>query len=415
MSRQAVVVSVVGLTRGGPVDAVASAVAAGLGRRLRVFASSGLEPDGLAAVERDHDRVVLSAPFSDAGPGRAWWSSCLRQADRLVLVARSDDTPPESWAGPDQPDLVLVGPVPPAHVLAAWSDVLRPWQIVLVRGGALAGDLRSLVARLGGWSLGLVLAGGGARAFTHIGVLRALEEAGLEVDRVAGASIGAVVAGVHARGHDGPTLEAICYEEFVRQRPFSDYTLPVASMAKGRRTADALRRRMGEDTRIESLPRQFRCVSTDLLARAPHVHRSGLLWEAITASARLPVLFPPMRVEGRLLVDGGVLDNLPVGLLTERDEGPIVAVDVSMGNGAPSSTPRGPRPLRIPALGETLLRTMMIGSSGGAARARAGGAYVITPPSMGVGLLEFHQMDRMVEAGRMATRSLLEATGGDLA
>jgi predicted acylesterase/phospholipase RssA len=137
--------------------------------------------------------------------------------------------------------------------------------------------------------------------------------------------------------------------------------------------------------------------------------------DAVMASARLPVLLPPIPDDrGRLLVDGGVLDNLPVDLLTERDEGPVVAVNISMGgSGSGGGRARTGR-LRVPALGETLLRTMMIGSGGAVAAARAEGAWVVTPPTLGVGLLEFHQLDRMVEAGRAAARALLEEAGDDL-
>jgi NTE family protein len=136
--------------------------------------------------------------------------------------------------------------------------------------------------------------------------------------------------------------------------------------------------------------------------------------KAVGASARLPVLFAPIPDdEGRLLIDGGVLDNLPVDLLTERDEGPVLAVNIAMGGGGGSGRSRSGRP-RVPALGETLLRTMMIGSGGAVDAARAEGAWVITPPTLGVGLLEFHQLDRMIGAGRAAARALLEETGGDL-
>jgi NTE family protein len=96
--------------------------------------------------------------------------------------------------------------------------------------------------------------------------------------------------------------------------------------------------------------------------------------------------------------------------LLERDEGPIVAVNIGSGGrpAVPGSVPR------IPGLGDTLLRLMTLGGKGTAQHARDQGAFVITPPSLGVGMLEFHQLDRMVEAGRMAARALLEATGGDL-
>jgi NTE family protein len=123
------------------------------------------------------------------------------------------------------------------------------------------------------------------------------------------------------------------------------------------------------------------------------------------------VLFAPMpQDDGRLLIDGGVLDNLPVDLLTGRAEGPVVAVNIGTGG---EGKPRRGRP-KVPALGETLLRTMMIGSAGAVAAARAQGAWVLSPSSMGVGLLEFHQLDRMIAAGRAAARNLLEAAEGDL-
>jgi predicted acylesterase/phospholipase RssA len=96
-----------------------------------------------------------------------------------------------------------------------------------------------------------------------------------------------------------------------------------------------------------------------------------------------------------------------VDLLTERAEGPVLAVNVSAGGGGSRADGR----VRVPALGETLLRTMMIGSGGAVEAAVAQGAAVMTPAARGVGLLEFHQFDRMVTAGRIAARALLDQGG----
>jgi predicted acylesterase/phospholipase RssA len=101
-----------------------------------------------------------------------------------------------------------------------------------------------------------------------------------------------------------------------------------------------------------------------------------------------------------------VLDNLPVDVLLQRDEGPVVAVNISMGGGPRGSTRVG-KP-RVPAVGDTLLRTMMIGAGGAVKAAHQLGVPVVTPATMGVGLLEFHQFDVMVRAGREAARALLE-------
>ena len=206
-------------------------------------------------------------------------------------------------------------------------------------------------------------------------------------------------------------MEEVLYDEFVRRNPFNDYTLPTSSLAKGKRARRAIQSRLG-GREIRALPNQFRCNSVDLLGRTEVAHRSGDLADAVAASVSLPVLFPPTRLGDRLLIDGGVLDNLPVSLLTERDEGPILAVNIAMGGGGGGARRTGPP--RIPPLGDTLLRTMMIGSGGAVQAAREAGAYVVTPPPMGVGLLEFHQFDTVVEAGRLAARDLLEVVGDTL-
>ena len=285
------------------------------------------------------------------------------------------------------------------------------WQLTLVDGDVAVG-VRALADRLAGRSLGVVLAGGAARSFASIGVLRELEDAGLQIDRVAGTSMGAVIAAAYAVGNDGEAFEDLCYSEFVRRNPLFDWeTPPVRALAKGERVIGALRRGLGADTVFEGLPRRLRVVSVDLTNRERQVHERGGLVDAVVASCRLPVLWPPVpKDDGRLLVDGSVLDNLPADLLVERDEGPVVAVQIGTGG---SGVRRPGRP-RVPSLGETLMRTMTLGSGGAVEAARRCGAWVVAPSSAGTGLLEFHQFDRMVAAGREAARALLEQAGGDL-
>jgi NTE family protein len=414
------VVSVVALHRGAPVEAVAAALTARLGTHLDVLAPGRVDRDGLARAEVEHDRVVLTAT---AGPDPraaeptelAWREFCVRQADTVVLVGRSDADPDGTGAAPGdapgrRPEVVLVGPAPGPGRRVEWVAATDAWQLTLVDGD-LASGVRALADRLAGRSLGLVLGSGGARAFASIGVLRELEEAGLRVDRVSGCSLGSVIAAAHATGRDGATLEEDCYTEFVRRRPLSDWQAPVTALSKGNRVRRGLTRPFGADTVIEGLPRQLRMVSVDLVSRQRQVHERGLLVDAVLASCRLPGLWPPMpQDDGRLLVDGGVLDAVPTDLLVQRDEGPVVAVAIGSGG----SGRRRPGPPRVPALGDTLMRTMMIGSGGAIESARGAGAWVVTPATMGVGMLEFHQFDLMVRAGRAAARALLEQTGGAL-
>jgi NTE family protein len=126
----------------------------------------------------------------------------------------------------------------------------------------------------------------------------------------------------------------------------------------------------------------------------------------------LPILAPP-HVRGReLLVDGSLLDNLPVGTLADLGEGPIIAVDVRASlerSGRP-----GARAERLPSLGETLMRVLTLGSADPTAAARRHADLVITPRPEGVGLLEFHQLDAAREAGRAAARTALGDAPGEL-
>lgn len=426
------VVAVVAAAPDAPVEAVATELTAYLSQTLRVAAPGRVGPDGLERAEAENDRVVLVADMLDD----EWWQRCVRQADQLVLVApwtaRAPEGPP---LGRTDADLVLVGERPARDQVRAWVRAVTPWQVLTCGPETLRADLRPLAARLAGRSVGLVLAGGGARAMTHIGLLHELEEAGVCIDRVAGSSLGSIVAALYASGMSASEVHEVCYSEFVRGNPFGDYTVPLVSLSKGRRAEAALKRWLG-DTWVEEAPRLFRASATDLQSRANVDLRHGPLVEAVMASIALPVLFPPRRSGRALLADGGILDNLPVRLLAERDEGPLVAVNIGMGSssgprpvsagpgaalaGAPADGVPGAgadpevhreRPVRIPSLGETLVRTLFIGSGGAVEAAHAAGAVVVTPSTTGVGLLEFHQLDRMVESGRAAGRALLDEAG----
>ena len=405
------VVAVVGAHPGSAAADVGAVLVAALTPHLRTVDPGRPDAAGLARAEREHERVVLVAdgvPAGTSGADADWRDFCLRQADLVVLVARSDSAvPPDGVPGlAEASETLLVGPRPAADRMWAWVAATGAARLSVVDGDMSVG-VQALADRIGARSLGLVLAGGGARAFAHVGVLLELEEAGLRVDRLAGTSVGAIVAAQYAVGRDAAEVEEICYREFVRRRPFGDWTVPRHSLARGARTRAGLVRTLGGGTVLDGLPRQLQVVSTCLLSRSRQVHRTGSLVDAVTASCRLPILFPPMPTEdGRLLVDGGVLDNLPVDLLTDRHEGPVVAVNISMGGGSGRSRTGPPR---IPPLGDTLFRTMMIGSGGAVQAAHERGALVVTPASMGVGLLEFHQFDVMVAAGREAARTLLDS------
>jgi predicted acylesterase/phospholipase RssA len=287
------------------------------------------------------------------------------------------------------------------------AAALEPIETHVLRPDDLDEDLARLGRRLAGRSVGVVLSGGGARAFSHIGVLEELTAAGVTIDRVAGVSMGSFVGALFAMGLNADEIDARCFEEWVQRRPLSDYTLPRHSLIRGERSREMLERTFGT-VAIEELPRSFMSGSTELRSGRLQVDRWGPLYEAVGFSVCLPVVAPP-QVRGReLFIDGSLVDNLPVRVMADMGEGPVIAVDVKPTAERPDDGPRPsggvPRP---PRLGETLTRVLLLGSANTSEAARRHADLVIKPRAEGVSLLEFHQIDVAREAGRVAAREAL--------
>jgi predicted acylesterase/phospholipase RssA len=262
-----------------------------------------------------------------------------------------------------------------------------------------------LARRLVRRSLGVVLSGGGARGFAHIGVLQVLEEEGITVDRYGGCSMGALIAAMAAAGWSPAVIRDRCHEELVRRSPFNDYTIPRFALIRSRKAERMLTRLFGELT-IEELARPLFTVSADLLSSRVVVHRRGSVLEAVGASMSIPGLAAPIARGGRLLVDGGVLNNLPVDAMAETAEGPVIASDVIRR----VSTNGDERP-PVPTIMETLSRATVLGSVERAEANRALAALVVTPDVQDVPLRDFRALDRAIEAGRRAAAEALEAGG----
>jgi NTE family protein len=268
--------------------------------------------------------------------------------------------------------------------------------------------------------LGLVLSGGGARAFAHIGVYEELHSAGLRFDRVGGASLGSLVAGAIAMGWE-PGEIADVFARSVTSSPTRDYTVPLAAFLRGVKARALLEEVLG-DVRLEELAKSFFCVSCDIIERRLVVHRTGLAREALYASLAIPGVFPPLRTsQGGLLVDGGVLNNLPVEVMARDGEGPVLASDVSANDGrwaarrrVPTRVALGARRVvtgtedALPRIGETLLRSFLLGSTDTDDAARAHAALTITPPVEGIGLMDWKQLGRMRDLGRRAAADALQ-------
>ena len=386
------------LDPGVPLEAVASSLA----RALSAYGPvEVLEADaaGTSAVERAEDENAHVLLVDEAGAG-VWSDLCARQADRTLLVATAE-SPPPGEASPHA-DLVVLGPSS-GGALRALLDAVQPRaHHRLASTEPSDPGAGRLARRLVGRALGVVLSGGGARGFAHIGALAELEADGIEVDRYGGCSMGSFIAAMAAAGWSARDIRDRCHEELVRHSPFNDYTLPRVALIRSRKAARMFDRLFGEMT-IEELAKPLFTVSADLLSSRLVVHRRGSLTEAVGASMSIPGLVPPLSRSGRLLVDGGVLNNLPIDAMADSGEGPIVAVDVVRRLEA-SAVDEPP----LPSIMETLSRATVLGSVERAERNRELALLVITPETQDIPLRDFRALDRVVEVGRAAARAALD-------
>jgi NTE family protein len=386
-------------------DVPLRAVAASLASALEAFGSVEVldaSAAGTGAVERaeeENEHVLL---LDETGSG-AWSDLCRRQADRTLLVATEGSPLPDGVSR--ECDLVFLGPASGAAVRALVDRVDPRVLHRLATTEPSDPGAGRLARRIVGRALGVVLSGGGARGFAHIGALAELEEDGIEVDRYGGCSMGAFIAAMAAAGWRTDSIRERCHEELVRRSPFNDYTLPRVALIRSRKAARMLERLFGEMT-IEELAKPLFTVTADLVSSGLVVHRRGRVVEAVGASMSIPGLAPPVSHGGRLLVDGGVLNNLPVDAMADTAEGPIVAVDV-VRRLEPSEADEQP----LPSIMETLSRATVLGSIERAERNRALALLVVAPDVADVPLRDFRSLDRAIEAGRAAARAALDAGG----
>ncbi len=379
--------------------------------------------------ENEHDRVIYVCDPNDT----PWTRRCFRQADRIWIVGHSNDQVDPgrlerlaAEVSPTTPrDLLLLHPrdcVQPRNT-ASWLSWGRFRRHHHVREGDDA-HLHRLARHLTGRSIGLVASGGGARGYAHLGVWRALREGGLTIDHFGGTSMGALLTAVFARGAS--------YEEVVeRSRRFAqpkrlfDYTLPFAALMRSKKLQRFLRELYG-DVHIEDLWIPYFAVATDLSRAERLVFDRGPLREAVRASISIPGVFVPVVRDGNVVVDGGVVDNLPVEEMLNRSESrSVIAVNVAPPRLPPRHydlhgevsgwwllfnrlNPFAPR-LRIPSAVATLVRALEIHSARSVAWQREQASLLLEPDMRSIGILDFRRFQQAADLGYAASKTGLEA------
>lgn len=288
----------------------------------------------LEEQERRHRFVLFQGQPRSGG----WNARCLRQAD-VVLLVEPAGRPPEAGALEASLAQVRRDFTAPRIELVLLHDAdtrpsqtasrLQYWKAARhhhIRGMADR-DMARLARVVLDRGIAVVLSGGGARGFAHIGALRALAEAGSPIDMIAGCSMGAVIAAQYAAGWDWQTSLERNRALWVDSGGLLDFTIPLIALIAGRKGERLMSKAFG-DLHIEDLWTDYFCVTSDLTNARLAIHTRGTLWKAVGASAAVPGIAPPQIFDGDLHCDGGVLDNLPVEPMRMRTRGPILAIDI---------------------------------------------------------------------------------------
>nr|XP_019012887.1 lysophospholipase NTE1 [Kwoniella pini CBS 10737]OCF51668.1 lysophospholipase NTE1 [Kwoniella pini CBS 10737] len=341
-----------------------------------------LKVAGWLADQEQHFRSVLYV--ADSPPASQWTLTCIRQADLVLVLTMGDDPSLGEYEklllatkttarkelillhderavapGSTRPWLVnrpwahthhhveLPGVVTPhktnptihdAAAVAAFKHLrervegrirkyrgLRP--IARPRRPAHMNDFARIARRLCGKQIGLVLGGGGARGISHIGMLQALEEFGIPIDAIGGCSIGSFVGGLYAKETDLLETTGRTKQFSGRMgsmlRILSDVTYPFAAYTTGHEFNKAF-----YNTHIEDMWIPFFANSTNITHSRMEIHRTGYAWRYVRASMTLAGLLPPLSDNGNLLVDGGYIDNTPIGPLRSNGIRDVIVVDV---------------------------------------------------------------------------------------
>ena len=315
-----------------------------------------MDEDGISAIEEEREESGRLSAWLDAresnrrysvyetdGTDSAWTRRCLKRADRVLLVGHARNDP---RVGADESSLltgeqrattaprVLVLLHPHGRELPRatkrWLEPRKLLQHHHVRWDTQA-DVERLARFLGSQAVGVGLGGGGARGFAHIGCLRALEEAGIVVDVIGGTSMGANIAAQAAMGWSPDRMLEVNRRVWIEMAPQKKYTVPVVSILGGKKALEC-GRLMYDDYEIEDLWLPFYCVSSNLTTATPEVHRTGSVLWAVTASASLPGIAPPVVVGEHLHVDGALLDNVPTRFLRALGAGTVIASEVTVEN-----------------------------------------------------------------------------------
>jgi len=298
------------------------------------MAQSSLEMDN---IEEQHDYIFYVVDSVDS----TWTTLCLGRADRIIVIGDGSQTADLSpycqnlfkkMKGLSRitKELVLLYPsknIPPQYTndWLSSGNYFRHHHLCINNDA----DYQRLIRFVVGKAVGFVFGGGGTRCWAHIGAYKAIDELGIPIDAVVGSSAGSLAAGLIAFAKDfSSCLEAS--KNVTSKMSTKEYTIPLVSLLSSKSFTNSFINTFG-DVCIENLWTTMFCISVDINRNQEVIHRQSLLWQAVRASISIPGIFPPVIDGSRILVDGGIMNNLPVKPMRDFFEGRgrIIAIDVS--------------------------------------------------------------------------------------
>lgn len=421
--------AIIGTSPSIEIEQHAKALLQSIKRNGRSAALIG-SPEALAEgefeeIESNHDVLLLPARVGDSFEYRF----ALRHADRFLVFARQDARPARPFPlslTEDSParkfrlvDLAMLHEGAKSGSVADWVDAIDAHRVFNITGPRTTERVARAVA---GRSVGVVMSGGGARAYAHIGAVKALRERHVPIDFLGGASMGAVIAACVAMGWGDQEIEMRVRDAFVSSNPLGDHVLPVVALTRGKRVEERLKRHFG-DTLIEDMDIPFFCTSSEMTRGVTRIHRRGLLRDALRATISLPGILPPVVTMGDLLVDGAVMNNFPTDLMNSLHRGVTIGIDVAReGTISPDAFDNPPGFMSwvwrhgfrsAPPIVSLLMRAA---TSRQELRPKESPADIlIAPPVAGVQLRDWRSYDLAVIDGYAATLGVLDREWAKLA
>lgn len=381
----------------------------------------------LSEKETQYDILLYLTTGKDNG----WTRRCLRQTDKVLIVV--DANAPDHIKAKEAQilkdykgicELVIIHP-PETSYPENTRRILERFQVQRhyhIRAGNQR-DYQRIGRILSGKANALVLSGGGAKGFAHVGVYQALTETRIPIDIVAGTSIGSIMAAAIAMDWSPDDVWAKCREAFLKEKPLKDYTLPMVSLLYGRKFQQVIRKYF-QDIQIEDLWINFFCISSNFSTSEPVLHHEGPLYKALAASASIPGVLPPIVEGNNLLVDGGLFNNFPVDIMRQLYDCHIIGIDLNAEKQYDLNYDRIPsgwrymlsnflrlgKRYRIPGIATILMKATILGSRQRQAEMREEVDLYLQPPVERYKLLDMKAFDPLVETGYQHARQVLSET-----